>query len=54
MFAKNAARPGNMALRAGSINEKEHIKPQFNVYASRKLDCTILDDSIPAFDEMPG
>ena len=54
MFGKNAARPESLALRAGSINEKEHIKPQFNVYASRKLDCTILDDTIPAFDEMPG
>jgi len=35
MFGKNAARPGNIALKAGSINEKEFIKPQFNVFASR-------------------
>ncbi len=54
MFGKNAARPGSLALRAGSINEKEHIKPQFNVYTSRKLDCVTLDDSIPAFEKMPG
>lgn len=54
MFGKNAARPGSVALKAGSINEKEHIKPQFNVFVSRKLDCVTLDASIPAFDEMPG
>jgi len=54
MFGKNAARPNSMALRAGSINEKAEIKPQFNVYASSKLDCTLLDESIPAFDKMPG
>lgn len=54
MFGKNAARPGSLALKAGSINEKEQIKPQFNVFASRKLDCVTLDDNIPAFDTMPG
>ncbi len=54
MFGKNAARPGSLALRAGSINEKSEIKPQFNVYTSSKLDCTILDESIPGFEKMPG
>lgn len=54
MFGKNAARPKSLALRAGSINEKDLIKPQFNVYVSSKLDCTLLDESIPAFDKMPG
>ena len=54
MFGGNAARPGSIAIKAGTINEKEHIKPQFNVYASSKMPCTILDESIPAFDKMPG
>lgn len=54
MFGGNIGRPGMVALKAGSINEKEHIKPQFNVYASRKLDCVTLDPNIPAFDKMPG
>jgi len=54
MFGGNEARPGKIAIKAGVINEKEHIKPQFNVFASSKMPCTILDDSIPAFDGMPG
>lgn len=54
MFGGNAARPGSIAIKAGCIDQKAEIKPQFNVYASRKLECTILDDSIPAFDKMPG
>jgi len=54
MFTSNAARPNMLGMRAGSINEKEHIKPQFNVYASSKLECTVLDPNIPAFDKMPG
>lgn len=53
LFGGNKARPAMIAIKAGVVNEKEFIKPQFNVFASRKLDCTILDDSIPAFDEMP-
>ena len=51
MFAKG--RPGMIGLRAGSINEKEHIQPQFNVYARSKLPCTLMDDAIPTFDKMP-
>jgi len=54
MFGGNAPRPDSIAMKAGSINEKAEIKPQFNVYASRKLDCVILDPNIPAFDKMPG
>ncbi len=53
MFTYNLGRPGMTGLRAGSINEKDQIKPQFNVYASSKLPCTILDESIPAFAKMP-
>jgi len=54
MFGMNAARPGGLALRAGSVNEQEQVKPQFNVFASGKLDCTILDKTIPAFEKMPS
>lgn len=54
MFGYNLGRRGMTALIAGSINEKDLIKPQFNVYASSKVPCTIMDDSIPAFDKMLG
>ena len=54
MFGGNLGRPGMTAIKAGSVNEKDLIKPQFNVYVSSKAPCTLLDDSIPAFDKMPG
>jgi len=54
MFGGNQARPGLMLIRAGVINEQEHVKPQFNVFASGKMDCITLDSNIPAFDKMPG
>lgn len=54
MFGSNLSRPGMTLIRAGVINEQEYIKPQFNVYASGKMDCIALDPDIPAFDKMPG
>jgi len=48
------ARHGMIGIRAGIINEHDIVKPQANVFASGKLDCTILDPDIPAFDKMPG
>lgn len=54
MFTYNLGRPGMTGMRAGQINEKDEIKPQFNVYVSSKVPCTMLDESIPAFDKMPG
>lgn len=54
MFGLNLGRPGMTAIKAGTVNEKEHVQPQFNVYASSKIPCTIMDETIPAFDKMPG
>lgn len=54
MFGKNAARQTSLAIKAGTINEQEQVAPQFNVFVSGKMDCTILDDTIQAFDKMPG
>jgi len=54
MFGSDIDSPGFKLMRASVINEQEHIKPQFNVYASRKMDYVKLDTKVPAFDKMPG
>ncbi len=54
LFSTNKARANMIGLRAGSINEKDQIRPQFNVFVSSKVPCTILDVNIPAFEKMPG
>ena len=54
LFTQNSAREGMLGLRAGLINEHAEFTPKANVYASSKMNATILDDSIPAFDKMPG
>lgn len=53
LFGTNAARPELISLRAGSINEQELVKPQINVFAGSKMDCTLLDPNLPAPERMP-
>lgn len=53
MFGRSAGRPERVALRGGQIDQQALISPQFNVYAGSKMDCTVLDAGIPAFDKMP-
>jgi len=54
LFTANAGRPNSIGIRAGTLNEHEEVKPQFNVYAGSKMACTQLDPNIPAFDKMPS
>lgn len=54
LFTQNSAREGMLGLRAGVVNEQTEFTPKVNVYASSKMNATILDDGIPAFDKMPG
>ena len=54
LFTANKSRPNSIGIRAGTLNEHEEVKPQFNVYAGSKMECTHLDPDIPAFDKMPG
>ena len=54
LFTQNSARAGMLGLRAGIINEHEEFNPKVNVYTSSKLKSTVLDDSIPAYEKMPG
>ena len=54
MFTQNSSREGMLGLRAGLINEHEEFVPKANVYTSSKMEATVLEDGIPAFEKMPG
>ncbi|MEQ9695223.1 GFA family protein [Shimia sp. SDUM112013] len=54
MFTQNSNRPGMLGLRAGNINEQAEFAPKANVYVSSKMDATLLEDGVPAFEKMPG
>ncbi len=54
LFTQNSAREGMLGIRAGNIKEQEEYAPKVNVYVSSKLNATILEDGLPAFEKMPG
>lgn len=54
VFTQNSARVGMIGIRAGLIHEQEEFAPKVNVYTSSKMAATVLDDSLKAFDKMPG
>ena len=54
LFTQNSAREGMLGLRAGLIHEHVEFTPKVNVYTSSKMNATVLDDGLPAFEKMPG
>ena len=53
IYGKNSARPGMVTIRAGSVNEKEIIKPIRNLFIKSKVPSTPLDQTLEACDGMP-
>ncbi len=54
LFTANNSRPERWGVRVGAIDDASWFQPQVNVYASRKLPSTPMDEEVQAFDEMPG
>lgn len=54
IFTQNSAREGMLGIRAGLINETAEFTPKVNVYTSSKMEATVLDDGLKAFEKMPG
>jgi hypothetical protein len=53
VYGTSKNNPQMIALRAGCINEQEVVKPQINVFAGSKMDCTIMNPDLPAPERMP-
>ncbi len=53
LFSVNTARAGMVGIKAGTLSQRDLVKPQVNVYTNSKMNCTVLDDSLPAFEKMP-
>ena len=54
LFGFGSANPSRRGVRVGVIEDASWFKPEVNVYASRKLPSTLLNEDAKAFDEMPG
>ena len=51
---RNTGRVGIIGLRAGTLEQKELIKPGINVYRGSAIDSTPIDPETKQFEKMPG
>ena len=51
MFSLNEGRPGLARIHAGTENELEVIKPQGNVWVSKKIPSIKIDESLDQFQK---
>ena len=53
VFGKNSGRPGIITIRAGTVNEKDIIKPIRNLFLKSKVPSTSIDSNLEACEGMP-
>jgi len=53
VFGKNSGRPGIITIRAGTVNEKDIIKPIRNLFLKSKVPSTPIDCNLEACEGMP-
>ena len=51
MFSLNDGRPGLVRIHAGTVNELEVVKPQGDVWISKKIPSIKLDETLDKFQE---
>lgn len=50
----NSARPGMAMLRAGTLDESDHLVPAVHLWTSRKQPWLQLPDNVPVFETQPA
>ena len=53
VFGKNSGRPGIITIRAGTVNEKNIIKPIRNLFLKSKVPSTPINSNLEACEGMP-
>ena len=53
VFGKNSGRPGIITIRAGTVNEKDIIKPIRNLFLKSKVPSTPINRDLEACEGMP-
>jgi hypothetical protein len=54
LFNNSSARPEIKVVRAGSIDDASFVRPRANMYSSKALSFTSLDDGLDNFDTTPS
>lgn len=52
MFSENSSRPHLIAVRAGILDQKELVRPTFNVFCDSAIPSTPLDPDLERHDRM--
>jgi len=53
VLSRNSGMPGLVFVRASSLDTPDVFQPMMSVYTSRAPNWANIDDSLPAFAEMP-
>ena len=53
VFGKNSGRPEIITIRAGTVNEKDIIKPIRNLFLKSKVPSTPINSNLEACEGMP-
>lgn len=53
VFGKNSGRTGIITIRAGTVNEKDIIKPIRNLFLKSKVPSTPINSNLEACEGMP-
>jgi hypothetical protein len=54
IYSTNSAMPGMVFVRASSLDNPDHFKPQMRVYTDRAATWDHMDASLPGFATMPS
>ena len=54
VLGRNTSNPARLVLRAGSVDQKDLIKPAGYVYCGQAIPSTVMDPALKKFDAMPG
>ena len=54
MFSFNEGRPGLVRIHAGTVNELQVVKPQGDVWVSKKIPSVKLDETLDQFQKNPA
>jgi len=52
-LGRNTNRPGGLVLRAGTVDQKDLIKPAGYVYCENAIPSTAMDPALKQFERMP-
>lgn len=54
IFNVHPGSPGNLLLRAGTLDDSQSIVPSAHIFTKRKQSWVMLPENVPCFEELPS